>query len=257
MNVSIPQNWGEIKPKQLINIAPLLHEENINLVKIFFALILLKWYKPKDWLILYRLTNVPASELSFHVRWLLEDKPPKRWMIHQFKGLVGPDLFWHNITWLEFTVADSLFCRYHETKDLSYARSLSATLFRKKGVGSIYDPKHADFTGDERRPFNTHITTKLEKRINAWSDAFHYAVVLNYAGVRRKLEFEFERVFDQDNEGAVIDAPKGWKPVTLSVSGEKFGNLKETERSPFREVLRHLEMNAYEIERLKENHGRD
>ena len=64
MNVSIPQNWGEIKPKQLINIAPLLHEETVNLVKVFFALLLLKWYKPKDWLILFRLTNVPASELS-------------------------------------------------------------------------------------------------------------------------------------------------------------------------------------------------
>ena len=117
----------------------------------------------------------------------------------------------------------------------------------------MHDPKHADFAGDERRPFNTHITAKLEKQIYNWPDAFHYAVVLNYAGMRRKIEFEFGRVFNQDSEASVIDAPKGWKPVT----GEKFGNLKETERSPFREVLRHLEMNAYEIERLKENHGRD
>ncbi len=251
MNVTVPTSWNEINQNQLIRIASALLQDRVDIPFLFYALLDLKWYKPGDWLKMYRLARVPSTEFHPFVTWLLGNTYLTKWKIACYCGLYGPDKNWNAMSWYEFTLVDSLYCRYSESKDRSVLHSLSAALFRKPGNGSKFDPLSDDFSGDRRKPFNAHITDKHFKRVATWPATVHDAIFINYSGMRRALEKEFPRVFSTDEADQSIKGLKGWKPVTISVSGDKFGSIKETEQSPFKEVLRSLEMNAIEIEKLK------
>lgn len=257
MNVTVPTSWSQINRDQLLRISSALLQDRVDLAFLFYALLELKWYKPRDWVKMYRLARIPSTEFHPYVTWLLGDGYLKKWRLSHFKSLVGPDENWNSVTWLEFTVVDSLYCKYCDTREPFVLHSLSAALFRKKGDESKHNSFRPDYCGDSRRDFNIHITDKHFKKVSKFPTAFHDAIFINYSGMRRAIEKEFPRVFSSEDVNQSISSLKGWKPVTVSVSGTKFGNIKETEQSPFKEVLRSLEMNAIELEQLKEDHGRN
>lgn len=257
MNVIVPQKWSDLSGAQLIRVASAILKDRVDLTFLFFALLDFKWYRLKDWIAIFRLRQVPATEFHPHVTWLLGDDYLREWVISQFKGYRGPDSHWVCLSWYEFTMVDTLFCRYADTKDRRYLHHLSAALFRTPGQGPEFNPLSEDFSGDVRRPFNSNIPDAHVDRVSRWPETFHDAVFLNYSGMRREIEREFPRVFSSDEPDQSPTSMKGWKPVTITVSGTKFGNIKETEKTPFREVLRSLEMNAVELEKMQEKYGRD
>lgn len=256
MNVTIPTSWSEVKGEHLPKLAPLFLADRFSLVDIFFALLSLKWYNPKDWIKLYRLSHVPASVLVKHTGWILDEEIRlKGWKLPKLKGLFGPDEDFRSVTWKEFIVADSIFCAYWQNKDPELLKNLSLTLFRKKGAAERFDPASDQFCGDVRIPFKGHVTEQNRRKVDRWPSRLHLAVLLNYIAIRRTIEEQYPRVFSSSSPGD-DGGLKGWEPVTISVSGEKFGDLEKTERTPFRKVLKLLEMNAIELEKIKRRNGK-
>ena len=226
-------------------------------IRLFWNLVGFRWWAIRDWVAYRRLLQVPDYELTRHVNFLFDQQPDlNTWRVDKYRRWIGPDQSMSAVTWHEFTLADSFFLRYKETGEEIFLKMLCATLFRRKGRGRKHNPNSGQFTGDQRKPFNPNIPDKELKSIERWPEWIRGGVLLNYEGIRRHLEEQFPHVFSQENKNNIINGPKGWEPVTLSLSGEKFGTYDQTLRTPFKTVLRHMEMNAIEIERIKsKDHG--
>lgn len=259
MNVSIPTSWNQLTGRQLVNVVrTFLSSDKDHLrIRLFWDLVTFRWWKLRDWLMIYRLMQVPDYELAPHADFLL-GKDPKlsAWVLTRYRSLFGPNTSMSCVSWQEFTIADTFYLRYRQTREQKYLHLLCATLYRPAGKKAHHKPGHPDYAGDRRREFNSNIPDRHIEKISQWPQHWHEAVLINYEGIRRQIEQEFPYVFSEDNDQQVIQGPKGWDPVTIKLSGDKFGSYRDTQRTPFRTVLKHMEMNAIEIERLNQRtHG--
>lgn len=252
-NVEIAKNWRELNQDELIRLATLSAEKALEPVVVFFALLQFKWWRWRDWVMLHRLRNIPAKVFEKYVKWALKEPSFCLWKIKSYGFCYGPDENLNKMSWQEFTVVDGIYLRYQKTGNWDLAIHLAATLMRGKGIGPVYDPNKDDFRGDVRKPFNTWISPSHYIYISTWPKAVINAIVFNYEAVRRAIEQDYPRVFSNDNENQSIVGPAGWKPITISIAGRQFGTVKETNLAPFKEVLTSLELNAMELEKLKDN----
>lgn len=262
MNVTIPTTWNDLTARQLSRVARTLFypPEQDLAPALFFDLIEFRWYRPADWLRMWRLHFVPDYELIPHITYLLQEKPAlTKWIVDciplRSRRLYGPDRDMRTVTWQEFTIADSLYLRYRQHQSPYYLKMLCAVLFRPHGQKSYNQPHDPDFCGDLRREFNPNISDEHLRKLSEMDSAWQLAVLLNYEGIRRHIEEDHPHVFNSDHQEEVIQGPKGWEAVTISLSGEKFGDYHSTKAMPFKLVLKHMEMNAVQIERLKDTHN--
>lgn len=242
-------NWNELNRSQLIKLAGLIHEDHPSIYH--FRMKVLKLLLNLSTLQVLMIDAAYWVELYPYIKWIEEENQltdNKVLIIKSSVGkLYGPVGNFETLTAKEWTEADEAFLDFHQTKQQTDLDRLVAILYRPRQKG--LKPSAPDFENDYRIPFNEFQVAKRSFALKTIPPNIKLAVLLWYQGCRLEWEGVFERVF----KGAQSDRENfGWQETIQKLSGETFGNHKQTENTPMYKLMLNMEITLKDEEARKE-----
>lgn len=233
INLNIPQSWNDLPIAVLQKIAWYFH---IGLAKrkldlfVFFALSDTKWYQfNKAFNLLKMLKVVPLDELKNHFSFIYETNNLTAFIpsiTANKKKLYAPGDRLHNITIEEFALCEDFFFHYTQTKNLDYIQYLVAVLYRPlfENKKEVFDKATLDASFKK--------LSKINKKTLA-------AIALSYKGSTLEIQNNkaYAKIFIKSKVKATAKVtpitPKapGWERLVLDLSGGKFGNFEQTNKT--------------------------
>ena len=246
----MPETWDELSPQQYLDVVATLHSpatEALVRIRLLRALLRLPWQllavlEPfqlavlQSWLLFLFAPDTPGP-----VRQLLPTLrlPWRRdWLRRRW---IGPRDSLRNLSFGEFIFADTYFCRYVATQQVSFLDKLVATLYRRpRRDGRALD------AGDARRPFNEHLLDTAAGQLTHLPLPARLGIVTWYAACRHQLQGEFPDLFEAAEEDAETSPAFGgggpdWGRVLRKLSGGAFGTVDQTAGQPLRLILAQLQ----------------
>ncbi|AWW32447.1 hypothetical protein DN752_21130 [Echinicola strongylocentroti] len=247
--VKLPGSWNELSRKQLITVAGLLHDDHNSIhhfrVKVLKALLKLSHLQ------VMMIGAAYFVELWKYIPFLEEGNELTDNKVLTIKTpagkLYGPVGNFETLTAKEWTEADEAFLDFHQTKQMADLDRLVAILYRPKKKG--LKPDSPDFENDYRIPFNEFQVPKRSFALKTIHPDIKLAVLVWYQGCRMEWEAVFERVF----KGAQSERENfGWQETIQKLSGEAFGDHKETENTSMYKLMLNMEITLKDEEHRKE-----
>lgn len=228
--ISIPEAWNELSRKQLLYIAEyweawkLLAQNNQSLIKakalLFVELMCGNTLsnKKKRVELLAQLQNEELYQLTELTNFIFSANTltncPVPVIKTLFTKLFPPNKGLGNITAFEFAFADACFMNYINNGEMHHLDLLIATLYRPMR----WNRRREIFDND-----------KIEKYLSAvqkLSYAEKQLILLWYQGCRIEIIKDNRILFSKENQSDAKN--KGWIPVILAMSGDKFGTFEST-----------------------------
>jgi len=237
-----PAGWDELDPAQLCYIVPrMLKGMHKGAARLLFTqqLLNVRWYKPRLW---WWWWVKMAPDERHHILqladWIFEDNPKQNdFIIKQHNGLHGPAAAFADTTAKEWGVADGWFQKWQQTKSTEALDMFVAILYRPS-------------PNCTRVPYNGNNFAHIEK-VKRWPLSMKLGIIINYRHVRRILELENRHVFGNSAGGGSGNGGN-WYDVLLSMAGDKFGPLPDTENTNIRPFLRELDHRLEQQKRAEE-----
>lgn len=161
--------------------------------------------------------------------------------------LYGPEERLSSSSFDEFISADTYFVKMINSKDIDLAYKLIASLYRQKQKDIALKKRLGTWDGDTRQPFNSKLIESRAKLIKRYlKKKYVWAILYFYWGFRQNEVLRFENLFDKPPEDENKNQePKqektgnqyGWAGTLLEISGQAFGNLKETSETNWFTVM--------------------
>lgn len=243
IQLAAPSGWNGITPAQFLTWiitlqADLTEEEKLRRAVPIFYSTKRRLYRhiPEHYLIQFAPT----------LRFLFEQNKLNKWLIqsfrHRFRRYYGPADKLSNLTAYEFfIVCEPLYWKYKATGSISTLNALVATLYR---------PKRNDIVqNDLREPLTDAGIAARAKRFASLPVPLQLAIVFNYEGCRNYIAHTHQKAFS--NNGGGKSNKRG--DITLTLSGDKLGDLEKTRNTNLYTFLLHLENLIEQEEKLKEN----
>jgi hypothetical protein len=246
-DISVPENWNELSTKQLLYIAnlwqawQLMAKNNLDLnrVKALLFVQLIKgttvFNKQKRVKLITKLTNEEQWALLQLTNFIFIKNTltvcPFPVIRIGFKKYYAPNNKLGNIKALEFHFADFFYIKYLQTESNNDLNNLIACIYRPA-------PKTAE-TGEKRVPFYMANIEKNAKAISKLSFAKKQAILLWYIGCRTYIVEQHPHIFSSENQQKSND--KGFLPLIMALSGNKFGNYDQTAQTDLVLILIELE----------------
>lgn len=233
INLNIPQSWNALSPTVLQKIAWYFHiglaQKKLDLY-VYFALADVKWWQlKKAFNVLKLLKLVPLDELKNHFAFIYETQDLTKFLpsiTANDKKLKAPGDRLHNITIEEFALCEDFFFHYTQTNNLEYIRYIVAVLYRATSSG-------------KKQPFDkstlelSYINLKghvSKKQLSA--------IALSYKGSTLEIQSNkaYAKIFIKPKGTKTNTVQKkatapGWERLVLDLSGGKFGNFEETNKT--------------------------
>jgi len=161
------------------------------------------------------------------------------------KKLYGPKSELENISFYEWSHADTYYLKYFETQDAYYLNKLIAVLYRPAKELNQYN-KESMYEGDQRLPLLRYEET-LENRIkdiDKLDQVTKWIILHFFASCRKLITDSFQNIFKQPegDPGESNGNDYGWAGVILELAGDKFGDDDQTAAKPLYTILIHLSM---------------
>jgi hypothetical protein len=241
ISIKIPTNWNEIQPKTLNRVLFLIGnlKESKHLdILLFFTLQNIKWFQFKKLRNAYKtLKLVPLSEIKEHFKFVYQSSDltsfTPYFKINRTKYF-APGKRMHNITIEEFAVAEDLFYMYHKTQKTDYLKALASVFYRPK-IKGVKNPFLHENLSENAQLFDKLSTKELL--------AFSFA----YKGSSLHIQQQYKNIFKKTvskstkKNNSVLSNKPGIGKAIINLSGEKFGNLKETKQTNIHDFLTELD----------------
>jgi hypothetical protein len=246
-DISVPENWNELSKKQLLYIAnlwqawQLMAKNNLDLnrAKALLFVQLMKgttiFNKQKRVNLITKLTNEEQWALLqltnfIFIKNTLTVCPFPEIQIG-FKRCYAPNNKLGNIKALEFHFADFFYMKYVKTENDADLNNMIACIYRPA-------PKTSE-TGEKRVPFYMAKIEEYAKAVSKLSFAQKQAILLWYIGCRTFIVEKYTHIFSSENQSEAKN--KGWLPLIMALSGDKFGNYDQTSQTDFILILTEVE----------------
>lgn len=242
-SIELPTSWQDLTAEQLCETAAVLFagsNEADAMAGLFW-----KFTKLTKW----QLLLMPVDEVYCYMKPCLEfikypvvlREPIIKCL--PLKGTLskyGPLKFMQGICWKQFALAETLVNEFNASKKMELLDSLCAILY--------CTPEHPTIA-DFNRGMSDFEQTRLERVYSNLPLAVKQAVYLNYLGLKKHMvdSKKFEDLYRNKNgsgEGKKEVKPIDWHAVTISLAGDKFGNLEGVYYTSAFDVLKHLDMQA-------------
>ncbi|UOR06748.1 hypothetical protein MUN82_06515 [Hymenobacter aerilatus] len=243
----VATSWNQLKRAQLLQIVRVLYGPKSH-YPLKLRLLSVISGAPLDDLLrrpavqmvqLYPLTDFLFDEEQYLTEQLLPEVRVPVQHVSQWRARwVGPRSSFRNLLFGEFIFADTYFRLYATRQSAEALDLLVATLYRPMVPG--LGPRHPQWQGDRREPFNEHRTEYYVKHLRTIPDAEKLAIYTWYRGCRQQLEREFPEVFEAAETTANAQA-SDWGRVLRKLSGGAFGPLEQTARQHARTVLAEMQ----------------
>lgn len=246
--VSCPETWNELDREQFLTICEnwpttMMIKDEENLEKSYYrakVIILRSLIRMKP--ALYAHVTVDQIVSMFWLMDFLKEAPDlDKQLLPSFsigtKTYYGPEAKLKRSTFDEFINADTLFMAIANGQ-FHLLDKLVATLYRPKlSIFQIDELKRKnEYNGDNRVPFNDETVADLAKYFKKrLPKKYKWAVFYFYWGFRNKNVIVFENLFkkiEKDQTKAKKEGNDyGWAGSLLELSGDKFGDFKDTART--------------------------
>lgn len=261
----LPSKWNELTGLQLLRIVAaelrifslrkLTREEKRNLLRLERLRILLGI---PDVLLL---AFTPLQLLQFY--WLMPffDEGYKGFTaqlfpilrLSGFLGRLRPRLFGpreriRNMSFLEFTYADTFFTAYARKQSPAMLDKFIACLYREKKWFHFLLRRLPSYGGDCRQDFNPFFVEGRARLVAGLPVEQKLAILCWYRGCREELEREFPLVFSGSNQKTA--SRQGWDGVLLGMSGHVM-NIDATGRANIRSILGVMQQRFEEMEQAE------
>lgn len=143
-----------------------------------------------------------------------------------FHSYYAPNDGLGNIKASEFHFADLFFMQYSETGSEESLINLIATIYRPA----------KRFTKGIRVPFNHELIEDYAKHLKRLSYAQKQLILLWYIGCREAMIEANKDLFSKPNENEA-QSGRGWLPLIMALSGDKFGTFEQTGLTDFALIL--------------------
>lgn len=229
MKIVIPTSWEELNRWQQQEIIHIINktdsedfsESFVHIVKILLMKKNSSWQYLKMRKILW---NVPVSAFRDHVRFIFE--PPKFYQFPEIKKLKKPADRIGDFTIEQFSICDTLFFRYQETK----AEKQDATLYLRQLVACLY--RFGEDFNKQNLPKIAEITDKIPLK-EAERIAFIFSSIRNYISDSYPTIFVKSKSEDKEKPAKKPKHQPFSKIITMMAADELrlLGNLKECQNT--------------------------
>lgn len=248
--LQVPETWDELSPKQLVNVARILHaikepiKRDLELIK---AICGLKWTH------LIRIAPEVIYESFFPlIQWVYGEQAFTMQLIPSVKIgreiFYGPETDLSNLRLVEFHFAERALYEWHQ--DPENADALFAF------ISCIYRPAKKDYDirlnpdGDVREIYNGALCEGYAKQLKKKMPiAVALAISVWYKGCRQRITSDHPRIFGGDANGN--DAPSYFLLMRSIAQQGTYGTLGEVEQLHLHTALYEMECALDEAEALK------
>lgn len=172
----------------------------------------------------FRAMNVDEAQLaSGCIDWLFQKphrlKPPKSRFFHRFRWYYSPGRCLENITGLEFHYATLHYQQYHAHRKDQDLHTLLAVLYRPSDLANSHNPRHPQFSGDQRRNFNPATLERDAARMASLSKALQSTILFYFSCSLQAITESHPRIFTTKSDSKAKRL--GWIPVFRSLAQNK------------------------------------
>lgn len=185
--------------------------------------------------ILESLKEPHLLQISHTLAFLFNKNRLSKWLIKSFKyqtkRYYGPDDHLANLSIFEYRCTELCYQSYLKNQDRKSLILLTATLYRPKRKGTIYD--------DIREDLSDYEVNRRVKRFKKLHPEILHAILINYEGCRNLLMHQYAEVFStktRDDHANVSDL----QYLIESLAGAPFGSFSETEKTNLHRFFRYL-----------------
>jgi hypothetical protein len=171
---------------------------------------------------------------------------------HRGKYYVGPPERMLAITGIELVSIRTFLIAYRQTKDSKYVDMMVATIFRPKNLLWWLQRNRYAYNGDKRMPLNQYSMERRAAKFEKLHGKYKMAIFLQITGASEAFEAQYKYVFGRVAEGQPQNI-KAWMELLFELSGGKFGNYNETEKTDADTLFSYLD---YSIKKHREDERR-
>lgn len=240
-----PTCWNDLTPKQLLRLVSVLYSGETDpeklKIKITRVLFNLRWHH------IFLISAAQLAYLNTFFGFILdkneltENRFP--FLRVRFRKYYGPVGSFSTLKAEEWTHAADAFREYTSTNDEKYLDLLIAILWRPKNPKA--DPESEDWMGDYRIPYNEFTVEGRAKKLAKIDFRTKLAILLWFRGCWAEWEEMFPRLFSATSGQA---ESFGWMETLQKLSGQTFGNIKETKTTWMWNLLLKMEIDLKDDE---------
>ncbi len=165
----------------------------------------------------------------------------------RLKRFYGPADRLFNSSFEEFIAAEMHYMNFLKDNNTMHIESLIASLYRPEDPG--YDPKHFEFKGDRREPFNDHLIEARAKSFQHLNIAVKYAIFYWYQGCREFLTYQFPHVFNGTSSNK--PNPFGMMVLVDALAQNDVTRNEQIRKGLLYDVLLRLEQSSIQREEME------
>lgn len=255
---NIPESWGELQKHHLLMISKYLGRQLFYKVadeKRVMAnrILCIRKYLRISWWSFIRFNEDEINDLLKLLDFAKEEPTLNRQLIQSTRvartTYYGAKTYLRNSSFDEFIYADTQFVEFCKSPSDEKLQKLFFALYRPKRKDLKKYQSSPDWNGDVRDEFNS---KKVEERVKKFGkrvpNEILIATLFFYWGFRNENLLKYELLFPKKKEGEKSEPAEnkyGWAATRLAISGDKFGDFRETGKTPWQTVI-------FDMHRLEE-----
>lgn len=247
--VEMPSSWNDFKPKQFLKISKRYYPVLSNTDKekqsdVFYLskMLILKELLKMNWFTFMKLTDEQIASMLPCLDFMEDKIDLNKQLLPKFriklKTFYGPEAKLINSDFNEFIQADTYFLNASKGQsDEMY--KLAAVLYRPKSKILSQKKKDINFNGDIREDYSTLMFKKRTEYFKQHlPEHVKWAIFFFYWGFRNTNVIVIENIFQKPNKaGKRVGDDLGWIDTLFEMSGDIFGDMKNTGKTQWYTVL--------------------
>lgn len=257
--ICLPESWSEVPADvypELASIYLKKHDQMSGHDKTVRAFVLLTL---KHYNVISKLSDEELYDLLSHVDWVFNKLDlmanPLPILLIDGTSYFGPLEAMENLRFAEWCVADTYFVNFSQSSAVTDLEKLTACIYRPKGSGDEFNPKHSSYRGDLREKFNDQLLDSRSMEMSKLKRSTLDGIYLFYASCRHHIIGMYSEFFPKREKKEGETEKKSdfsWFDIYDDLRGDpKFGGPDKLEDEFLHTVLASVERTKKTMKELK------